>query len=170
MKRGYDMMGFAALLGLLASGIAMPVLAQNGGGGGNTGGGGGGGNTGGGANARHGGKYNIIWDAAQPISGRTPRAIGAVNVSTYVTTINLDVRLIGVNLPDNTPLTVTAYAMDYFTGLPWFSQNAGTIYLNGQGGSLLVPGLWVTAPGYLPIVTGVVVTQADGTVVISGHP
>ena len=167
MKRGHGALGLVAFLGLL-SGLSSPVLAQNGGGSG--GGGNGGGTGGGGGNARHGGKYNIVWDAAQPISGKTPRAIGAVNVSTYVTTINLDVRLLSVNLPDNTPLTVTVYANDYFTGLPWLTKTAGTIYLNGQGGLLSVGALWVTASGFLPIVTTVVVTQADGTVVVSGHP
>jgi hypothetical protein len=167
MKRGssvFGVFGVMTLMGLLMSGLSAPALAQKGGSGGA------GGTGGGGSTARHGGKYSIVWDAAQPINGKTSKATGAVNVSTYVAIINLDVRLSSVNLPDNTPLTVTVYANDYFTGLPWLSKTAGTITLSGQGGSLTAPSLWVTAPGFLPIVTRVVVTQANGAVVVSGHP
>jgi hypothetical protein len=158
MKQGFGLFGLMALAGLLMSGLSAPALAQNGGGGG------------GGSAVRHGARYNVIWNTPQPIGGKTPKAVGAVNVSTYVTTINMDVRLSSVNLPDNTPLTVTVYAKDYFTGLPWLTKTAGTITLNAQNGSLTVAALWVTAQGFLPVVTTIVVTQADGTVVISGHP
>ncbi len=112
----------------------------------------------------------IRWDTPQPINGVTPVAVGGVNISTYITTINLDVRLTSVKLPDNTPLTVTVYANDYFTGLPWLTKTAGTITLVHQRGSLLVSSLWVTAPRFLPIVTRVEVTRADGTIVVSGKP
>lgn len=162
MIRRFRLLGLVALLGLLVTGMSSPAQAQKGGSGG------GGGTSGGGG--RHGGRYNILWDAAQPINGQTPRAVGAINISTYVTTVNLDVRLSSVNLPDNTELTVTVNAKDYYTGLPWLSRNAGTITLNRQSGSLTVASLWVTAPGFLPIITTVVVTKADGTVVITGHP
>ncbi len=160
MKRRSSMFGLMTLLSLLGSGLLITAQAQHGGG---SGGGGGG-------SARHGGKYSIIWDAAQPIKGKTPTAVGAVNVSTYITTINLNVRLSSVDLPDKTQLTVTVEAKDYFTGLPWASKTAGTIVLTGQAGSLTVPSLWVTAAGYVPVVTHVVITKADGTVIISGHP
>jgi hypothetical protein len=162
MKQISKLFGVLTVLCLLMSALTAPALAQKGGSGG---GGGGGGST-----ARHGGNYNIIWDAAQSIGGKTPSAVGSINVSTYVAVINMDVKVTSVNLPDNTPLTVTVYANDYFTGLPWITQNAGTITLIGQKGTLVVPALWVTAPGFLPIVTRIVVTQADGTVVVSGRP
>ncbi len=151
--------GGLALAYLLMCGLTGTASAQRGGSGG-----------GGGGSARHGGNYNIVWDTPQPINGRTPRAVGSVNVSTYVAVINMDVKLSSINLPDNTPLTVTVHARDYFTGLPWITKNAGTITVNAQSGSLVVSSLWVTAPGFLPVVTSVVVTEQDGTIVVSGKP
>lgn len=158
MKHGSKLLGALALSCLL-SGMSAPASAQKGGGGG-----------GGGGSSRIGGTSNIVWDTPPLINGKLPRVVGQVNVSTYITTINLDVRLSSVNLPDNTLLTVTVYANDYFTGLPWLTKDAGTITIKGQTSSLTVAALWVTAPRFLPIVTRVVVTKADGTVVAGGKP
>lgn len=168
MKRGFSVFGLMALMGLLVSGLSAPVAAQQGGSGGG-GGNGGGGNSGSSSPVQHGGKYNIIWDTPQSINGKMPKSVGSVSISTYVTTLSLDARLSSINLPDNTQLTVTVYANDLFTGLPWTPKVAGIITLAGQSGSLTIASLWVTAAGKLPSVTSVVVTQADGTVVVSGH-
>lgn len=158
MKKLLELLRIAALTCAALGILCAPVLGQRGGSGG------------GGSTARHGGNYNVIWDPSEPINGRIPKSVGSVGVSTYVAVLNVSVRLSSVNLPDNTELTVTVYSKDYFTGKPWPSKVAGTITLLANSGVLPSTTFWITTPGFLPVVTSVVVTEADGTIVASGHP
>lgn len=160
MRKVMGLIGVMALLCVALTGACRQAMAQGGGnGGGNSGGGG-----------RHGGHYNIQWNPSQPINGRVPKAVGSVGVSTYVAVLDASVRLSSVDLPDNTLLTVTVYSKDYFTGATWPSKVVGTISIVGGSGVLPTTVFWITTPGFLPVVTSVVVTRADGTVVASGHP
>lgn len=132
-------------------------------------GGGGGGNAGGGAGGRHGGNFNINWDFIQPFENHLPKCVGSEHVTTYVTTLSVDIRMSNLYLADNTVLTITVYAKDYFSGAPWTPKVAGTMAVNAHSATFATTELWTTAAGGLPVVTAVVVTLPDGTIVASGH-
>ena len=153
-------LGFVALIALcmaLFGSNGTVAYAQRGGGGG-------------GSSARKGGASNLIFDNCPAIENRIPSGSGVLTVTTYVTTVNLNIRVTNVSLPDNTELTVTVYARDWFTGLPWEPRVAGTISLSGRKGQMQALGVYQTAPGLVPIVTSIVITDFDGNVVMSGHP
>lgn len=125
---------------------------------------------GGGGNARHGGRYSLIFDYAPEINGRAPVCRGTYGLTTYITTLSLDIRVSSCNLPDGTPLTVTAYANDYYNGTPWEPKVAGTMTVSGGSCALTASSVWTTPAGGLPTLTSVVVTDPNGNVVLSGHP
>ena len=160
MRKFLGLMSELALICAALCVLCVPTLAQRGGGGGG----------GGGGSARHGGKFNLIFDYALPINGRTPVCSGAYGITTYVTTLSLDIRLSSCDLPDGTLLTVTVHANDYYTGAPWVPKVAGTMTLNAHAATLVVSELWTTPSGGLPVISSVVITAPDGTILVSGHP
>ena len=152
--------GLLVLLAFLCSALSvtsLPAFAQRGGGGG-------------GPVARHGGRYNLLFDYVLPINGRSPVYSGSYGITTYITTLSLNIRISSCELPDNTPLTVTVYANDYYTGAPWVPRVAGTMTVISRSASLTVSELWTTPAGGLPVISSIVITAPDGTVVASGHP
>lgn len=151
-----------------------PGLASASGGsnaGGNAGGGGlGGGGLGGGGLARRGGRTGLNFSASGPINGVVPRCAGTVSISTYVTILTIDLLAGSLNLPDGTQLEVTVLANDFFTGRPWPAVDGGTMSVLGKKAALHSGPLYVTSPGGLPVITGVIVSLPDGTIVFTGRP
>lgn len=157
MKRfsGLAALSLAACLGILM--LSVPAAAQR------SGGGGGGGN-------RGGGRYGLVFNYALPINGRAPVCSGTASISTYVTTLNISLKVSSCDLPDGTPLTVVVDAVDYYSGQPWPTTFAGSVVLTSRRGSLTTSSRYVTSPGGVPIITAVTLLAPDGTVVLSGHP
>lgn len=124
----------------------------------------------GGSSRRTGGRTALVFDYAPELNGRVPQCSGSIQVTTYVTTVSVDLKLSNVELPDNTTLYVTAYAVDYFNGNPWPSVLAGTLTVSSRKGALNSGSLYITGPGLLPLITYVVVTDENGNVIVSGHP
>lgn len=158
MKRfsGLAALSLAACLGVLMLGV--PASAQRSGGGG-----GGGGN-------RGGGRYGLVFDYALPINGSTPVCVGSATISTYVTTLNVSLKVSSCDLPNGTPLTVVVDAVDWYTGQPWATTIAGSIVVADRRGTLVTSSLYVTPPGGVPVITSVTLLAPDGTVVLHGHP
>ncbi len=157
MRRLLAILGMAALMGAVLCAGAHSAAAQRGG-------------SGGGGGGRSGGRTPLVFDYAPQIGKYTPTASGSFLISTYVTTLSIDLKLSTVDLPDDTQLTITVYARDYFNSAPWPTQLAGTMTILGRKCFLNSSALWTTAPGRLPVITSVVVTAPDGTVIVSGHP
>ena len=124
---------------------------------------------GGGGGSRAGGT-NLIFDYCPAINGRIPIGTGNITITTYVTTVNLNIKSSNVDLPDNTELTVTVFAKDWITGKPWAPKVAGTMSLLGRKGALQALNVYQTAAGLVPIVSSIVITDPNGNVVMSWNP
>ena len=74
------------------------------------------------------------------------------------------------DLPDGTLVFATVYSRDYYTGLPWAPMVGGAGSMLSGAISFHNPNVVTTGVFGLPVVTSVVLTLADGTVVFSGHP
>jgi hypothetical protein len=102
MKRGSNILGLMAFLGLLVSGLSAPALAQKGGGGsgGSGGGSGGGGSTGVVSSSLPFDDWGILYNGVFP-HGQVVFSYSADG--TYKT---LNIQLSGINVPDGTVMTV----------------------------------------------------------------
>ncbi len=123
-----------------------------------------------GGKVRRGGASKLIFDNCPARNGRVPSGAGNLTITTYVTSVDLNVHCSNIDLPDGTVLTVTVYANDWFTGQPWAPRQAGTITVASRKGQLQSLGVYQTAIGAVPIVKSIVVTAPDGTFIMSGHP
>jgi len=170
-----------AIAGVI-TGLLIPVTAVLGAGGSsaNSGGVNAGGASAGGANSgglgggglgggRVAGRTSLTFAAQESFGGVTPQCKGTVGITTYITTVTLDLLASQVSLPDGSQLKVTVNAIDYFTLKPWTPLDAGSITLTGGKGRLTVPSLVTTAPGRVPVVTSVVVSAPDGSILFIGH-
>ena len=157
MRSLRSLVGLVAAIGCAMLILCGPVLAQRSGGGG------------GGGGKRTGGRYNVLWDNINSSYGAKQKWNGAVNVSTYITTLYVSMKVQNIDLPDNTVLTVTVYAKDWWSGLPWEPKVGGTFSVLLGAGALTTSQVWVTASGGIPLVTKIEVSAPDGTVIATGH-
>lgn len=159
----------AAIGCILAIGTTGLASAQRSGGGGGGSSSGGGGSSSGGIN-RHGGSFNLVFDHTSFDVGSHSSCVGGYNLTTYVTTLSIDYKCSGLDLPDGTLIYATVYSTDYYTGLPWAPMDAGVTNVQGGKAVLRNPNVVTTGVNGLPVFRSIQLSLADGTVIFVGHP
>ena len=156
MKRFFGLLGMMAVLVAAVSLSATAANAQRGGGGG-------------GGGSRTGGRYTLVFNPASQYGKYTPQGKGTYSLSSYVSVLSVSMKLQSIDLPDNSQLTVTAYGTEWLTGRPLVAS-VGTMTIFARSATMSSGIAWETGAGLLPILTKIVVTAPDGTILLTAHP
>jgi hypothetical protein len=157
-------MSFCALLALVSG----QALAQRGGSGGG----------GGGSTTTTNVAPPLIYDFAAAVNGVIPSWSGDFTITNSIpgyysfAVVSINIKAKPLNLPDGTPIRVTAYMSDQVTGQPLPSINVVGMTVTSKVGVLKSKTI-ITNYSYATIVQqldSVVISTLDGTIIATCHP